>query len=635
MAFTFSTQTMYMRPEIPHNLGSTKVKEGSAALSIVLPERAWEKKPGDKTYKVEDLEGKVEILVQNRFKAAQEALSDELLSDKTPPEKKGRFTIESALKAFGRLNQAIEDALRYKTSLSLPGMGENQGTEIPYEHVILIFSDLNYKIVRELADTCQDIVDRLRSGEAITPQKMQDLREKINRVLKSYEALPEGYKKEKTINVGLHAPFLQFLGALSFHINTQAEGMQVMETIGAEALNACCSNPPTNATQGVSVTEIAGWTEEVFTKVEADNWDSTQGHLLWSLKSFKNLYKFILAQIDNFIPDGYTLYNSHKLDNFFSWIGNFKVAGKAGYCDLDFSFNLGPSLTSDSLSKAQLLWQKIKGWLHLQHTLESNHKRGESARLGEQRDLAKECEKSFKLMSTTLDGDVAKGKGKFKKIKSVEDFHTKLKTLLIPEPIPENTKQHTGFANPILDSVDIADTIAASQGAFATVLSDVKFDKMNEEQNKRLCKVMLLGFTGFFVLKTMLKLGDTFKEKSKEEVAQCVAATLGQACKQDVDRGPIVNAITIAFVQMAGADQGLTGRDAQQLIGILLGRAMMVDDRTINKDRLEVFVDLLSLIGQNEGAFTAELQAFIGTQEDGSSRITFIPSNAKSVDEPK
>ena len=40
-----------------------------------------------------------------------------------------------------------------------------------------------------------------------------------------------------------------------------------------------------------------------------------------------------------------------------------------------------------------------------------------------------------------------------------------------------------------------------------------------------------------------------------------------QACKQDVDRGAIVNATTIAFVQMANNGL-LTGKDAKQLIGL-------------------------------------------------------------------
>ncbi len=127
------------------------------------------------------------------------------------------------------------------------------------------------------------------------------------------------------------------------------------------------------------------------------------------------------------------------------------------------------------------------------------------------------------------------------------------------------------------------------------------FGALEQKQNERLSKALTLGFTGFLVLKTLMKFGENL---DPEKVVGEVMATMGQACKQDVDRGPIVNAITIAFIQMASQGK-LTELDAKQILGIVLGRALLVDNRRMVKSRLEPLLDLLHLIGQNEEGFTA------------------------------
>jgi hypothetical protein len=598
----------------------------SQKVTRVLPERTWNG-PSAGTYQV-DLASRLDSLAKRRFQAAKGALSvplvdGPLLGD--PSLLAGPLTlniqepilnIEEVLNRFDVLQHKICQSLTKKTDLVLTLENQEKFT-IAYRDVKCLFNGRNYKLICNLAEGCRSLSEMLNRDESkITPEDMKAFRQKINELLKTHQHSHPAFSWEVTDSI--RAPFIQFLDALSYQINTQAKGMDELETLGSAVLKDCCGQEHLMDDQQVLTSDISNWAQNVFTKVDADRWDTGIGYIGWAIKNLKRAF---LAFIDNHIPGAHRFYNSYALGNANMWIGDFKVGGK------NIRFNLGPSPTTDALFEAQLRWQKKRGEVCVVHTLEFNHKRGEAARLLNMRDRAGADPNHFILYGTPLDGECAKGKGNFKNIKSVEDFHTQLSALLANSTIPKEIKEYTGFANPVLESEEIEEALKASKEAFEELLKNKDFEGIDKRKNHRLCKAMLLGFTGFLVIKTLLKMGNSLNEKSEEQIIDEVSATMAQCCKQDIDRGPIVNAVTIAYIQMI--KQGsLKGKDAKQIIGTLLMRALMVDERLMVKGRLEAFLDLFQLIGGNEGTFVRKLQAFAGKEEDRLSPIEFISSNS-------
>ncbi|NGX38085.1 MAG: hypothetical protein K1000chlam2_01256 [Chlamydiae bacterium] len=81
---------------------------------------------------------------------------------------------------------------------------------------------------------------------------------------------------------------------------------------------------------------------------------------------------------------------------------------------------------------------------------------------------------------------------------------------------------------------------------------------------------------------------ETIKEIAKDKTD----IYLGQACKQDIDRGVILNVITmLRFDKLA--NKPLTRERLNQIVGIVLLRAGMVDDRAILANRYAVLSNYL------------------------------------------
>ncbi|MBS0605032.1 MAG: hypothetical protein JSS60_08390 [Verrucomicrobia bacterium] len=578
-------------------------------LKRILPERLW--KAPDQGKLPLDLTGRTKALAQKRCTAAKGALDTHLLvlGDQ-------KLTIKEVLLQFKQFREGLLLSLQSGKPLRV-GKDENGvEVELSYEEVHKIFVSKEFAAVCKLSYICEDLVKELDGLDVdeMDHQKMQAFRQRLNEILQS-----DPYLDAKAAKSERNDYFVHFLQSLSFEINTHAEGMEELEKIGEGAIEQYCILP-VNENEEINAKTLSEWTETIFSGLEADKWDSTLAYIMWALK---NIHKALMAFIDSKIPYGNKLYNSYELGNANMWIGDFEVNGAK------IRFNLGPSPTSDSLFEAQLEWEQSQGMEHIQHTLEHNHPAGETARLEQMRDLAEA--QRMKVIGSPMDGPIAKGEGQFSHVRSVEEFHKKLSTEVCGRTeIPLKIEEYNGFANSILTDDEIQEAITASQEAFGTILGPQHFTNTTDRQNERVCKAMLLGFTGFLVVKTLLKLGDQLKGKSQEEVVGMVMATMGQACKQDVDRGPVVNAVTIAFIQMIN-NGSLKGKDAKQLIGLVVMRALMVDGRQMIKGRLEAFLDLFNLIGQNQKGFVEKLQKFVGKEEETPSPIRFIPANTQEA----
>lgn len=85
---------------------------------------------------------------------------------------------------------------------------------------------------------------------------------------------------------------------------------------------------------------------------------------------------------------------------------------------------------------------------------------------------------------------------------------------------------------------------------------------------------------------------------------------INQSCKQNIDRGVIVNVMTILFAD-AISGTPVTEDRLHQVVGMVLGRAGMVDNRAILKKWLRPLKDLLMVLDQNPKALS-EIQHHFG-----------------------
>jgi len=136
-----------------------------------------------------------------------------------------------------------------------------------------------------------------------------------------------------------------------------------------------------------------------------------------------------------------------------------------------------------------------------------------------------------------------------------------------------------------------------------------------------------------------MKLGITLEGLPQERKELLISATLERACKQCADRGPLANGVLIAFTKMI--EKGtLDKQDVEQIIGLLVGRAMLAGpDRKMVKGRRQPFIDLFRIIGRNQTGFVRALKKFVGPGEGRESPIKFVPShnpnNGAQLEQPK
>ena len=106
----------------------------------------------------------------------------------------------------------------------------------------------------------------------------------------------------------------------------------------------------------------------------------------------------------------------------------------------------------------------------------------------------------------------------------------------------------------------------------------------------------------------------------KTMVAQSTALHSGetvyvnQSCKQNIDRGLVVNIATILLADVL-AGKELTGERVHQIVGMTLVRPGMVDDRAIMDSRLNPLCDLLGAMEQDPALLIA-VKSEIGSSVD-------------------
>jgi len=405
--------------------------------------------------------------------------------------------------------------------------------------------------VEGLGEAVQELKDFISSGKG--HDHLQELRDKIDNVLRlpCYEL-----NKEK------RNPHLDFLHLLAHTLTAQAEGMEVLEKYGN------ITDDPPSYEKLASSLDAAVKKHHIFKK------DNKLHKAFWIFahpeKGFNSLFDSL----------GWTdplSYNSYRQGNANIRIGAFRVGG------MKMHFSLGPTLTADRLFEAHLQHLKNQGQLHLQHDLEFAGEHAEAKRRLEKQRIADQSSSSMLYMSTPLDGAIWKGRGVFGKTKSTAMFFDELKKYLTEENsfhLPKN----------LFRDEEVADLLKVTEAMFD-----------NSPPNNR---AQLLAFETCLAVHAILKSTDGKQGD----------AFFGQACKQDIDRGVIINVMTILYFDALGGVK-LTKERMHQIVGIVLGRPEMVDDRSILTNRYKALSDLLHFIGKDPEKFFAPMKAHFGVTD--------------------
>lgn len=455
---------------------------------------------------------------------------------------------------------------------------------------------------------------------------VQALRSNIRSALSLMKANEKLFEDEEVDLKAHESVFAQFLEALSYQMMTQVEGMSILQGIGRQVLSGCETPIPDDGK--ISETQLADYVEEAFHRMPAHDWNTPWHCFKWAISNLKEAF---LAYVDNSVPGGHALYNSHDRGNVNITYGHFEVDGKK------IQTHIGPGLMNDPLiSEAAMAWGARKGEIQVAHTLETNEKKGEWRRVKGLKALIEKIAVVFKeakvyFMATSHDGEIEKGKGKFSDIQTSKQFHDQLaKAGWAKQRKIENYK---GFnlPEPLLSDKDIDTAITFSKECFAAALSpfdtacqDLDSEEFKlryieedlnphhiEEYNQRLCSAMLTCLNTFLEMTMLINLGKMLKENN------ITGATYSLVCKQCFDRGPLANATLIAFVKFF--EKGtLTKKDVEQIIGLLTGRSIMGGgDRKMVTNRRQTFIDLFRIIGNKRR---------ISQGRGDKAPIKFIPS---------
>ena len=126
----------------------------------------------------------------------------------------------------------------------------------------------------------------------------------------------------------------------------------------------------------------------------------------------------------------------------------------------------------------------------------------------------------------------------------------------------------------------------------------------------------------FLTLKAMKKATKTTADgradaKPADRQDPMFQAILGQACKQNIDRGVAANVLTLIYHKIAN-DELISKEVVEEVIGVVVGRAMAVDRRAIILDRIMPVITALTMVEGN-GALKTELNSYLsdGTAAGG------------------
>lgn len=410
---------------------------------------------------------------------------------------------------------------------------------------------------------------------------MQKVREKIDKILGM-----DYYKNNKK---NKDDSLIRYIHVAAHTLTARAPGLAEMEAFGAKFTLDDASE---------SIAGLAQTLDHAVYNYYGFQKDNLIGMIFWLIihpqKTWAS-YRGHTAPLD---------YNSYKHGNANVELATYKVTNKQGQV-MTMHHYFGPTPTADRLFEAHLqhLENEGKGAVHFQHDLEFAGTKGEDERRLEKKDMADEHD-NLTYMATPLDGEIWKGTGNFADVKTAEAFHDQLSVYVIGQSMREMPEEddNSFYIPEILTYKDVNDVVNTSKAAFKRAENSSYWQelaKAGPDGTKRLNKVQLLGFEAMLAVKMILN--------TAEDAKKDIEAFMGQACKQDIDRGVIINVMTLLYMDSL-ADIEINQDRIDQVVGIVLVRAGMVDDRAILRDRYEALSDFLHILESDPEAFMAEME---------------------------
>jgi hypothetical protein len=441
-------------------------------------------------------------------------------------------------------------------------------------------------------------------------RRVAQIQEKINNLPENLEVCSD-YRKEiqnlicETLKHPIYRelkdeelnPLVHFLHTASDIIHNRSEGMSVFETLGRKLLPKAKSGDDAEysfATLGQAFDDAR----------EASSPSSIEGlgrlgHLVQHPKRFVNTVISEREIFDEF-------YNAYEVGNYNAHLGHYFVDGmaiqsSAGPNPSHSDYTIFPAVLQRNENVAKLLGVEpgTGPAAHCQVILEgAEDKSGAKAR--REAVIAQEQGRSqFSAVALPLDGNAWKGKKRFQKIRSAEEFSAGIRSSTNFRQVSKIHAKDSGFriSENFLSDGQIEQADREFQAAFSCLEGTERWNHLAGKNE--LSKTLLLGYDGVLCLNGMRGMARRVLPEHRGLTIDGlpIRPTLNLACKQGIDRGAILNMLLRMIVDARRKGRHvITEKEMLQYCGYLAGRARTVESRKIQLDRYEALRNFVSLI---------------------------------------
>jgi len=278
--------------------------------------------------------------------------------------------------------------------------------------------------------------------------------------------------------------------------------------------------------------------------------------------------------------------------------------------------------TNDAMYKAHLRNLKKYGCIELRHNLQHPARMGEFERIQSLMELAaNENYNNLILFSTPMDGYFWNMKAALlQNFTTPQELINMYAEYAITGAVTSNSnnieeiegeafrtfcKNDNGFYMPenLMDEREFKNAFQHA-ATFLQRIYDASsryWDRLSKKDQSRMAQLVVQGFIAIGALSIAPQL--------EGEIEEPFFSTFAQICKEDIDRGAVLNATTILFQRLL-SEKPLDQNTAKMLAGMLLGRAEMTSHRAVIMHRLKPLLDLLRFVGNNTHILRAALQEY-------------------------
>jgi len=462
----------------------------------------------------------------------------------------------------------------------------------------------------QITHDVETIIDLLRNeSKQPASEQLLKVRRALNQAIKS-----DAYQVLKN---NIQNPCTYFLQIMAYTITTQGSGTETARKLGEKALKGQTLGEDTNWGDLAKLLKKSVRNTCTFNR-------NTKANSLFYVLAFP--MKIAHELKGRFFPSEYNSYEH--------WNMNFKMGDfMFGSQKIGTFFGPGPGTRSDEVVQAEmdLLDHVSKPILRTQVTLESPQKQHEQVRRNE----ILQFDKRNKVWTAAghLDGKIYKGKKEFKEIQSTRDFIEKVR-----QASDDHFNRNAVFDAGSKEKSISKEEVTRGEDAFTAALSQFessdhwkKLKSKKEKGNARLSKALSLGLQSFLNMRILSNMyrkltsnkSQVLKELDQELDRLKVESNFCVACKQNIDRGLIMNILLRLYVE-ALSGQPLTPEKVHEIVGYTLLRAGIVDGRALIRNRLEALYDFLSLIGNNQKILIDSLRTYLASEEQGKNDDTMM-----------